>query len=108
MARTIETDWFSYEIKAHDGSVFYTLEDLKAEVEIDSDGGNAGVETIFTEDRDATGKKVRHYLAAGDLYNEIESYLDRNFDAVSGLSGGAYSSRSEHALSGRQLGVRAA
>jgi hypothetical protein len=100
MGNTVETRWFEFSIMGDAGMFFATIEDIKAEVELDDDGNLLQVVSIFTEN----SNRVRVELSRGDLRNDIEYYVENNFDDLRDdePQGGR---DDEHRLTAGELGV---
>jgi len=100
LENTVETRWFSFDIKGACGKVFATIEDIKAGVTLDEDGEVYEVLVIFTTLAD--GEKV--YLPMNDLWPDIEYYIIVNFDDLRDeeCQGGR---DDEHRLTAGELGV---
>jgi len=100
MKNTVETRWFSFDIKGRDGKVFATIEDIKADVSLDDDGGLYDVKAIFTTDHG--GSRVE--LPYNNLFWIIEGYVENNFDDLRDkeYQGGR---DDEHRLTAGELGV---
>ena len=73
---SIRSNWFEYEIKTANGRVFYTLQDLCADIVVDCYGDIEEVDGIFTEE----GKVTVYLDPKHPLYAEISDYVVENRD----------------------------